>query len=196
MPRGLAHGLTSLPVKFSTLLRNTSTQINTSDPVVGTKTTKSKKKRKKNRENGGKGSEMNNLYELDIYRTSPIAWASTRAIPKAISENAIEAFSNFYDSGAEMVEGAALLPYNPPILWDEDTSLWDFVLEQGCSGREPQQELIALKEEISTNTGPRSPMMREFLAALSFGMNVFSCQDGIHLGWRRRLGLDGGLHGM
>jgi hypothetical protein len=51
-----------------------------------------------------------------------------------------------------LVEGAALLPFDPPILWDEDTSLWDFVLEQGRSGIEPQQEMIALKEEISTNT--------------------------------------------
>jgi hypothetical protein len=55
--------------------------------------------------------------------------------------------------------------------------------------------MIALKEEISTNTGPRSPMMREFWEALSFGMTVLSCQDGIRLGWRRRLGLDGGLGG-
>ena len=92
-----------------------------------------------------------------------------------------------------MVEGAALLPFDPPILWDEDTSLWDFV--QGCSGKEPPQTIIALKEEVSTNTGPRSPMMREFWAALSFGMTVLSCQDGIHLGWRRRPGLDGGLGG-
>jgi hypothetical protein len=37
-----------------------------SDPAAGTKTAKSKKKRKKNRENGGKGSELNNWYELDI----------------------------------------------------------------------------------------------------------------------------------
>jgi hypothetical protein len=54
------------------------------------------------------------------------------------------------------------------------------VLEQGRSGREPQQEMIALKEEIAT-TGPRSPMMREFWSALSFVMTVLSCQDGIHL---------------
>jgi hypothetical protein len=105
------------------------------------------------------------LYELDSYKTSPINWVSTRAIPKALSKNAIEAISNCYDSGAEMVEGAALLPFNPPIQWDEETSLWDFVLEQGRSGREPQQELISLKEEISANTGPRCPMMREFWAA-------------------------------
>jgi hypothetical protein len=84
-----------------------------------------------------------------------------------------------------MVDGAALLPFYPPILWDEDTSLW----------REPQQTMISLKEEVSTNTGPRSPMMRMFWAALSFGMTVLSCRDGIHLGWRRRPGLDGGLGG-
>ena len=58
---------------------------------------------------------------------------------------------NCYDSGTVMAEGAAMLPFNPPILWDEDTSLWDFVLEQGHSGREPQQEMIPLKEEISTS---------------------------------------------
>jgi hypothetical protein len=92
-----------------------------------------------------------------------------------------------------MVEGAPLLPFDPPLLWDIDTSLWDFLLEQGLSGRETQQKIIALKEEILTKTGPRSPLMREFWAALSFGMTVFSCQDGIHLGWRRRPGLDGGL---
>jgi hypothetical protein len=135
------------------------------------------------------------LYELDIYRTSPLAWASARAIPKALSENASKTFTNFYDSVAEMAEGAAMLPFDPPILCDEDTSLWDFVLEQGRSGREPQQEMIALKEEISTNTDPLPPMMREFCAALSFGMTVLSCRDGIYLGWRRRPGLDGGLGG-
>ena len=69
------------------------------------------------------------------------------------------------------------------------------MVEQGLSGREPHQEVVALKEEISTKTGPNSPLMRDFWAALSFGMTVFSCQDGIHLGWRRRLGLDGGLGG-
>jgi hypothetical protein len=37
--------------------------------------------------------------------------------------------------------------------------------------------------------------MREFWAALSLGMTVFSCQEGIHLGWRRRPGLDGVLGG-
>ena len=89
-----------------------------SDPAAGTMTAKSKKKRRKNRENGGKGSEANNLYELEIYRTSPLAWASARAIPKALSENATKALTNFYNSGAETAEGAALLPFDPPILWD------------------------------------------------------------------------------
>jgi hypothetical protein len=70
---------------------------------------------------------LNNLYELDIYRTLPIAWASARAISKALSENVTEAFTNLYDSGAGMVEGAPLLPFDPPLLWDVDTSLWDFV---------------------------------------------------------------------
>jgi hypothetical protein len=71
----------------------------------------------------------------------------------------------------------------------------DTSLEQGLSVREPQQEIIALKEEILTKSGPRYPLMSEFWAALSFGMTVFSCQHGIHLGWRRRPGLDGGLRG-
>jgi hypothetical protein len=30
-----------------------------------------------------------------------------------------------------MTEGTAMLPFDPPILCDEDTSLWDFVLDQG-----------------------------------------------------------------
>jgi hypothetical protein len=51
---------------------------------------------------------------LDIYITLPISWSSIRAIHKALSEKAIEAFSNFYNSGAEMVEGAALLSFAPP----------------------------------------------------------------------------------
>jgi hypothetical protein len=47
-----------------------------------------------------------------------------------------------------MVEGAPLLPFNPPLLWDLYTSLWDFRLEQGGSGREPQQEMIALNKKF------------------------------------------------
>jgi hypothetical protein len=142
-----------------------------SDPADSTMTVKSKKKREEKRENRGQG-----------FWGEQFVW--------------IGHLQNLaYNLGALMVERAALLPFDPPILWDEDISLWDFVLEQGRSGREPKQELISLKEKISANTGPRSPMMREFWAALSFGMTVFSCQDGIHLGWRRRPGLDGGLGG-
>jgi hypothetical protein len=74
---------------------------------------------------------LNNLYKLDIYRNSPIARASARDIPEALSKNVTKAFDNFYDSGTKMVEGAPLLPFDPPLLWDVDTSLWDFVLEQG-----------------------------------------------------------------
>ena len=66
-----------------------------------------------------------------------------------------------------------------------DTCLWDFVVEQGLSGREPHQELVALKNEISTKTGPESQLMREFWAALSYYLAVISRQDGLHLGWRR-----------
>ena len=81
-----------------------------------------------------------------------------------------------------MTEGAALLPFDPPLLWDVDTCLWDFVVEQGLSGREPHQEIVALKEEIATKTGPNSPLMRDFWAALSFGMTVFSLKilDSVH----------------
>jgi hypothetical protein len=143
VPKGQAHGLTSLLVKFSTLSRNTSVQIN--------------------------------MAMSPHTRQIPPLVPRPRKGRKTLSEIATKAFTNFYDSGAEMVEGAILLPFDPPILWDEDTSLWDFVLEQRRSGREPQQEMIALKEEISTNTGPRSPMMREFWAALSFGMTIISC---------------------
>ena len=166
-----------------------------SDHAAGTKTAKSKKKLKKIRENGGEDSEPNNLYELEVYRTEPMTWKTARVIPKALSRNVTEAFSKFYDSGTEMVEGAPLLPFDPPVLWDVDTSLWDYVEKQGLSGRVPLQKLVALKNEILTKTGPHSPIMKEFWAALSFGMTAFSCQDRIHLGWRRRPGLDGGLGG-
>ena len=116
-----------------------------------------------------------------------MTWKSARAFPKALSRNIPEASTKF--------EGAHLLPFNSPVLWDVDTSIWDFVLKQGLSGREPLQELVALRNEILTNTGPKSPLLKEFWAALSFGMTVFSCQDHIHLGWRRRPGLNGGLGG-
>ena len=33
--------------------------------------------------NGGSNSGLNNPYELDFYRTTPIAWETARAIPKA-----------------------------------------------------------------------------------------------------------------
>jgi hypothetical protein len=42
-----------------------------------------------------------------------------------------------------MVVGAPLLPFDPSLLWDVNTSLWDFVLEKGVSGREPQQEIYS-----------------------------------------------------
>ena len=122
-----------------------------------------------------------------------MTWKSARAITTTLSRNVTDAFTHFYDSVAEMVKGASLLHFYLPFLWYEDTSLWDFL--QGLSGREPLQELVALKNEILTKTGPHSPIMKEFWAALSFGMTAFSCQDRIHLGWRRRPGLDGGLGG-
>ena len=51
-----------------------------------------------------------------------------------------EAFPNFYDSGVEMVEGAPLLHFDPPVLWDVDTSLWDYVENQGLSARTRSRE--------------------------------------------------------
>jgi hypothetical protein len=56
-----------------------------------------------------------------------------------------------------------------------------------------------LREKISA--GNDSPKRRSFyqpwtkISASSFGMTVLSCQDGIHLRWRRRPGLDRGLGG-
>ena len=89
---------------------------------------------RKKRENWGEDSEPNNLYELEVYRTEPMTWKTASVIPKALSRNVTEAFSNFYNSGAEMVEGAPLHPFDPPVLWDVDTSLWDYVEKQGLSG--------------------------------------------------------------
>jgi hypothetical protein len=76
--RGQVHDLT-LPVKFSMLSRDMSAQINTvmsphTHPILPlVMTAKSKNESKINREKGGKGSRANNLYELDNYRTSPLA---------------------------------------------------------------------------------------------------------------------------
>ena len=91
-----------------------------------------------------------------------------------------------------MTKGAPEEPFDPPVHWDLDTSLWDFVVEQGLSGREPHQELVVLKDDIFTTTGPNSPLMREFWAVLSLCVTVFSRQDDIHLGWRRKAGVEGG----
>ena len=60
--------------------------------------------------------------------TELLSWETARAIPQALSENVIDSFANFYHSGADMVEGAPLLPFDPPLHWDVDTSLWAFVL--------------------------------------------------------------------
>ena len=158
-----------------------------SDLAARTKTAESKNKRK-NRKRGGKASATSNSSELQVDRAAPKDWKSTRSFPN--KESKISSIS-----GKEMTKGAPKEPLDPPVHWALDTCLWDFVVEQGLSGREPHQEIVALKEEISTKTGPNSPLMRDFWAALSFGMTVFSCQDGIHLGWRRRPGLDGGLGG-
>ena len=57
------------------------------------------------------------------------------------------------------------------------------------------QELCTIKEEIYAKSNPNSPLRREFWAGLSLGMTVFSCQDRLHLGWRRWNGSDGGLGG-
>ena len=75
--------------------------------------------------------------------------------------------------------------FDPPVHWDLDTCHWDYVVEQGLSGRDPYRDLAALKDEITAKTGPKSQVMREFWAALSLCITVFSRQDGLHLGWRR-----------
>ena len=64
-------------------------------------------------------------------------------------------------------------------------------MKVGCHSVESNKIVILHRkqeqQEIFTKTRPRSPPMH--------GIYVFSCQDGIHLGWRRRPGLDGGLGG-
>jgi hypothetical protein len=152
-----------------------------------TLTANSKKKKKKSKRKAT-GSDRDKLYDLDFYRTPALTWNTTRAVP-ALQESV----ANFYNSGTETVEtGGFQLPLDPPLLWEVDTGLWAFVL---ASGRDVERRIAALQKEIHTRTGPRSPLMREFWAALSLGMTVFSCQDGVHLGWRRRPGLDAGLGG-
>jgi hypothetical protein len=85
-----------LLVKFSTLSRNTSAHINT---VMSPNThqilplvPRPRKVRTKRTKNVKKG----HLQELDSYRTSPLAWASARAILKALNENASKAFTIFF----------------------------------------------------------------------------------------------------
>ena len=78
-----------------------------------------------------------------------------------------------------MFKGAPEEPLDPPVHWDSD-----YVVEQGLSGRDPYRNLAALKKEIQAKTGPKSQLMREFWAALSFRVTVISRQDGLHLGLR------------
>ena len=68
-------------------------------------------------------SEASDSYELDYLRTSPMTWTTSRSIPKALSENATEAFSNYFNSGLEMVDGARGLQIDPPALWGKETQL-------------------------------------------------------------------------
>ena len=87
-----------------------------------------------------------------------------------------------------MSKGAPEEPLDPPVHWDSDTSLWDYVVEQGLALRDPYLDLVALNKEIEAKTGPKSEEMREFWAALSLCITVFSRQDGLHLGFRRGVG--------
>jgi len=83
-----------------------------------------------------------------------------------------------------MSKGAPEEPFDPPVHWDSDTSLWDYVVEQGLALRDPYRDLVALNKEIKTKTRPKSQEMREFWAALYLCITVFFRQDGLHLGWR------------
>jgi len=148
------------------------------DPTARTETAESKKKKKKKvRNRGGTASS-----ELQVDRTTPKNCESTRSFPNEKSK-----VSSI--SGTEMTKGAPEEPFDPPVHWDLDTCLWDYVVEQGRAEREPYQHLTALHEAILTNTGPTSEIMREFWAALSLNLTVFSHQDGLHLGWRRGVDL-------
>jgi hypothetical protein len=159
---------------------------------LATRPQKVRRKKKKIRENGGTDSEPSDSYELDFLRTLPMTWTTSRSIPKALSENATEAFSNNFNSGLDMVDGARGLQIDPPVLWGEENQLWKFVKCQRM-WQEDFQELYTIKEEIYAKSNPISPLRREFWAALSLGMTVFPCQDRLHFGWRRRNGSDGGL---
>ena len=93
-----------------------------------------------------------------------------------------------------MIDGARGLQIDPPVLWGEETQLWKFVKAHWIE-RWECTELFSMQDEIYARSNPNSPLRREFWAALSLGMTVFSCQDRLHLGWRRRNGSDGGLGG-
>ena len=152
------------------------------DPTARTETAESKKKKKKKvRNRGGTASATSNSSELQVVRASPKNCESTSSVPK-------EKIKNSSISGSEMSEGSSEEPLDPPVHWDSDTSLWDYVVEQGLSGRDPYRDLVALNKEIEAKTGPDSEVMREFWAALSLCITVFSRQDGLHLGFRRGVG--------
>ena len=148
------------------------------DTTTRTKTAESKeKKKKKVRNRGGTASATSNSSELQVVRASPENCESTSSVPK-------EKVKNSSISGSEMSEGSSEEPLDPPVHWDSDTSLWDYVVEQGLGLRDPYRDLVALKSEIEAKTGPKSQQMREFWAALSFRVTVISRQDGLHLGLR------------
>ena len=81
-----------------------------------------------------------------------------------------------------MTKGAPEEPFDPPVHWDLDTCLWDYDVEQGLSFTAPYRDLVALYEEVTAKTGPKSQKTREFWAVLSLCITVFSRQDGLHLG--------------
>jgi len=153
---------------------------NPSDLAARTKTAESKNKRK-NRKRRGKASATSNSLELQVDRAAPKNCESTRSVPN-------EKLKNSSILGTEMSKGAPEEPLDPPVHWDSDTSLWDYVVEQGLALRDPYRDLVALNKEIEAKTGPESEVMREFWAALSLCITVFSRQDGLHLGFRRGVG--------
>ena len=149
------------------------------DLTARTKTAESKNKKKKKVHNrGGTASATSNSSELQVDRATPKNCESTSSVPNEKSKNS-------FISGMERTKGAPEEPFDPPVHWDSYTSLWDYVVEQGLSGRDPYRDLVALKKGIETKTGPKSQLMREFWAAISLCVTVFSRQDGLHLGLRR-----------
>ena len=111
-----------------------------SDLAARTKNAESTIKRK-NRTRGGKASATSNSSELQVDRAAPKNCESTRSVPN-------EKIKNSSISGTEMTKGAPEEPFDLPVHWDSDTSLWDYVVEQGLSRRDPYRDLVAMNKEI------------------------------------------------